>query len=158
MSARGARSRSGVTLIELRIAVAVVAILATIALPAYQSHQVKVGRTVGMQCLLEAQQRIESLYARNGEYPIAGAGLAAIGYADDPHPCGDDGAYRLSLVVERDPVRYMLTATPQGRQAGDGTLLLDVAPGHANPNDRLRKRHRRDDGSVLPGWHFQPGR
>lgn len=158
MSTRGARSLGGVTLIELMIAVAVVAILTTIALPAYQSYRLKVGRTVGMQCLLEAQQRIESLYARNGEYPAAGAGLAAIGYADDPHACGDDGAYRLSLVVARDPVHYALTATPQGLQAGDGALLLDVIPRHANPNDRLRKRHRRSDGSVLPGWHFQPGR
>ncbi len=148
----------GMTLIELLIAVAIVGVLAAIALPSYQSYQQKSARNSGAACLIDAQQRMESLYARNGRYPPLGASVTVLGYTDDPHHCDDDDRYRLSLVMAADPVRYSLTADARGSQAGDGDLLLDVDPGLVNPDERQQKRHRRPDGTVLPGWVFKPGR
>lgn len=147
----------GMTLIELLIAVAIVGVLAAIALPSYQSYRQKSVRNTGAACLIDAQQRMESLFARTGRYPPPGASLTVLGYADDPQRCDDDDLYRLSLVMARDPVRYTLTAVARGSQADDGDLLLDVDPGQVNPDEHLQKRHRRPDGTVLPGWVFKPG-
>lgn len=148
----------GMTLIELLIAVTIVGLLAAIALPSYQFYRQKSVRNAGVACLIDAQQRMESLYARNGRYPLPNANLSVLGYADDPHRCDDDDRYRLSLVMAVDPVRYTLTADARGSQADDGDLLLDFDPGQVNPDERQQKRHRRPDGTVLPGWVFKPGR
>lgn len=148
----------GLTLIELLIAVLILTILVVVALPSYQSYRLKTARNAGVECLLEAQRRMETLYARLGRYPPAGAGTAALGYSDDPHACDTDGLYRLSLDMEHGPDRYRLTATARGRQRADGDLLLDVDPGQANPNQRMNKQHRRPDGNLVPSWTFKPGR
>ena len=145
------------TLIELLIAVAIVGVLAAIALPSYQSYRQKSARNTGAACLIDAQQRMESFYARSGRYPPPGASLTVLGYTDDPHHCDDDDLYRLSLVVTPDPLRYTLTADAQSSQADDGDLLLDVDPGKLNPDEHVQKSHRRPDGTVLPGWVFKPG-
>lgn len=147
----------GMTLIELLVAIAIVGILVAVALPSYQSYRQKSVRNLGAACLIEAQQRMEGLYARVGHYPEPGASLSLLGYPDDPHRCDDDDRYRLSLQIRRDPPGYRLTASARGSQASDGDLLLDVDPGQANPDEHLQKRHRRPDGTVLPGWVFKPG-
>ena len=151
----------GVTLIELMIAVAIVAILATIALPAYQSYRLKAGRNVGASCLLDTQHRIEKHYAKTMALPT---NLAAIGLGAE---CGDAPRYQRSLMVgsaspcttKATPGHYALRATALGSQSRDGDLLLCVAPSIVNPNERMEHVHSRPDApsTLLPGWDFQPG-
>lgn len=148
---------TGYGLVELLAATSIVAILASIALPSYQSSRLKAARNLGAACLLDARQRIESRYARQGRYPPAGSGMAVLGYPDDPHRCDAPADYQLSLAITSTP-GYTLTARAIGRQVADGDLLLVVDPRPANPNERLQKLHRRPDGRLLPDWRFEPGR
>lgn len=155
------KAECGVTLIELMIAVAIVAILATIAMPAYQSYRLKAGRGVGAACLLDTQYRIEGYYARTMAVP---ANLATLGLAAE---CGDEPHYQRSLTVgaaspcttKSTPGHYALRATADDDQARDGDLLLCVAPSIVNPNERMEKLHTRPGApnTLLPGWDFQPG-
>ena len=151
----------GVTLIELMIAVAIVAILATIALPAYQSYRLKAGRGIGAACLLDTQYRIEKHYARTMGLP---ASLAVLGLDAE---CGDQPRYRRTLTLgtaspctaKATPGHYALRAAGEDAQADDGDLLLCVAPSIANPNERMEKVHSQPGApdTLLPGWDFQPG-
>jgi len=150
-----------VTLIELMIAVAIVAILATIAMPAYQSYRLKTGRGVGAGCLLETQNRVENFYAKTMTLP---ATLAAIGLSVE---CGDEPRYQRSLTIgtaslcaaRETPGHYALRASGADDQAADGDLVLCVAPSITNPNERMEKQHTLPGApDVLePGWDFQPG-
>lgn len=156
------RSAAGVTLVELMVAVAIIAVVATIAVPSYRAHRLKAGRSVGASCLLEAQQRFEAHYAKTSAGPPE-IGLAEVGLGSR---CGDDPAYQLALVEDSPcsqreaPGHYALQATPQGAQANDGVLLLCVSPSIANPDQRAERQHLRPDQptTLLAGWDFQPGR
>lgn len=63
-----AAHRSGFTLIELMIAVAVAAILAGIAYPSYIEHVRKAKRTEGKVALLQLLQQQERFYSQRGSY------------------------------------------------------------------------------------------
>ena len=152
----------GVTLIELMIVVAVVAILAAIGFPSYRDYRLKAGRGVGESCLVEAEQRFEAFFAKNLRLPdsLEEVGLRAA--------CGDDPAYLLSFTpaagsqcaMNDSPGHYALRATPQGDQARDGILILCVSPSVANPNLHADRQHARTESpnSLLAGWDFRPGR
>lgn len=160
MSLRSGRPR-GVTLIELMVAVAIVAILALIATPAYRDYRLKAGRGVGESCLIEAAQRFDQHYARTMKGPPA-VGLADVRL---PVACGDEPQYRLSIdagsacVADESAGHYALRATPTGAQADDGILVLCVSPAMPNPSERHDRRHARPDSpdALLAGWNFQPG-
>lgn len=151
----------GVTLIELMIAVAIVAILATIALPSYQSYRLKAGRGVAAGCLLDTQMRIEQHYAKTMTLPGT---LAVLGLSAE---CGDQPRYRRSLMVgasspctaKATAGHYALRASGEDNQSNDGDLVLCVAPSILNPNERMEKVHSRPGApaTLLPGWDFQPG-
>jgi type IV pilus assembly protein PilE len=93
---------TGFTLIELLIGVAVVAILATVALPAYQDQIRKARRTDGQGALIGigmAQERFRANCSR---------------YADTLDPdaagmvCSADGGYRLPISQTSPEGRYVL--------------------------------------------------
>lgn len=119
----------GFTLIELIIAIAIVAILAAVALPGYQSHVRKSRRAVAAACLQELAQQMERRYTTQMNY--TGATLP-------PAPCVADlqSAYILQFASDQPTTTtFILEAIPQGAQAGDAacmTLSLD--------NQGLRER------------------
>lgn len=65
---RPAREVNGFTLIEVMIAVAIVALLTAIALPSYQEHVRKGKRAEGKSALLKTMQLQERVYTANGIY------------------------------------------------------------------------------------------
>ena len=63
------RHSSGFTLIELMIVVAIIAILAAIAIPAYQDYLIRAQVTEGMSLAGGARSAIWDYVSNTGEYP-----------------------------------------------------------------------------------------
>lgn len=72
------RYRKGFTLIELMIVVAIIAILAAIALPAYQDYVARSQVAEGFSLATSARLAIAEQYSQTGEFPATNAegGLA----------------------------------------------------------------------------------
>ena len=86
----------GFTLIELMIAVAVVAILAAIAMPSYQGYVQRSARANVQSDLMTAASRMERLKAQNFTYKTASAPFATTSPSDAP--AGTE-KYTLSLIL-----------------------------------------------------------
>ena len=75
--------RTGFTLVELLIAMVVVAIIASIAIPAYTAN-VRKGRTVDAQRVLMSLAQTEEIYRfQNGSYTNSIDSLTALGWVND---------------------------------------------------------------------------
>jgi type IV pilus assembly protein PilE len=117
--------RSGFTLIELVIAVAVVALLAAIALPSYLQQIRRSNRTDAKAILMENVQYMERFYTTNGTFVGADAALPST-----VSPKGSSGAdirYNISFSAGPAALAYTLQATPANAQTGDscGTLTIN---------------------------------
>ncbi|MFB1490679.1 MULTISPECIES: type IV pilin protein [unclassified Thiocapsa] len=116
--------RRGFTLIELMIALAIVAILTAIALPSYQSYIQSARRTDGqasLQRIMLEQEKWRS------NHPTYTATLSDLGVTSS----SADGHYTLAL-SGTSGTGYTATATATGGQANDAacadmTLEVDAA-------------------------------
>jgi type IV pilus assembly protein PilA len=70
--------QKGFTLIELMIVVAIIAILAAIAIPAYQNYLIRSQVTEGVTLMDGAKVAVTEFYANHGDFPASNltAGLA----------------------------------------------------------------------------------
>lgn len=115
----------GFTLVELLVVVAIIAILAAIAIPAYSRYVYRGRRPDGQSLLLNIANAEERYYGINNTY----GSLAAIGYATPV--MSDNQYYAASMPAGASTTGYTVYATPQGAQAGDntwcGTLSINAA-------------------------------
>lgn len=120
---------TGFTLVELMLCITIVAVLASIMLPAYQGQLKKSQRSIGRAALLEMLARQEQFFIFNKHYADK---LVLLGYAADPVTIASDGEevpqtstrkiYAISLknaFPAEMPRQYDLTAVPQLSQAKD---------------------------------------
>ena len=124
--------RQGFTLIEVLIAVAVVAILAAIALPSYTDHLRKARRGAAQSHLLDIAHREHQylLDARAYANSVSTLGLTT--------PSEVSQYYTISITTAAGPPpTFTATATPiAGKaQASDVTLTIDNA-GAKTPTDK----------------------
>ena len=123
--------QSGFTLIEVMIVVVIVAILASVALPAYQDSVRKGRRASAQGFLLEVAQREQ-------QYFIDGRTFTS-NLSDMSISVPDDVAKYYSVSVELaagPPPDFTVIATPKsGPQAADGKLSIDRA-GNREPADK----------------------
>ena len=77
MSVGPARSEGGYTLIELMITVAIIAILARIAIPAYRDYVVRGQLIAGTNALLQTRTSMEQYYQDNRTYASSGTTCGA---------------------------------------------------------------------------------
>jgi type IV pilus assembly protein PilE len=103
----------GFTLIELMIAVVVLALLASLAWPAYNAQIARSRRADAKQSLVELAQRMERYHSERGTY--AGATIGANGIFPD----SSRGGYYSLAITSQSADGFTLAAAPGGSQAGD---------------------------------------
>jgi len=82
------RRQFGVTLIELMVVVAIIAIISAFAYPSYQRYVIKAKRTVAQNALLQIADRQQQFFMDNKRFT---ADLTDLGFLADPHVVDDDG-------------------------------------------------------------------
>ncbi|MFO7901890.1 MAG: type IV pilin protein [Pirellulaceae bacterium] len=110
------KNATGFTLIELMITIAILAILAGIAIPAYNNQVEKARRADAVTTLTSTAQGLERCFTRDNTY----AGCVADSFESQ------DGFY--DITVNSDATTYDLTATAKGAQSSDEdckTFTLD---------------------------------
>ena len=125
--------KNGFTLIEVVVAVCIVAILLTLTLPSYQRQLRNTRRCLGSAELLQVMMRQEQYFVDHKQYAET---LTDLGFPESPYAIdvqgntvpalAGDRIYRIELSMQQDA--YTLRATPQLSQAEDsvcGTLSLD---------------------------------
>lgn len=107
----------GFTLIELLIALACVALLASLAWPSYQNLILRSQRAQARASLLQAAHWFERAASANGSYPLAADVPASVLHID---------GQRYQMTVTSTSQSYTLSATPLGTQAADACGVLTV--------------------------------
>ena len=117
------KSKRGITLIELLIVAAIVAILAGIAVPMYSRYLERARRADAMTALEQLRASQEMRRAERGSYSID-ATLVELRttWGGPPSPSGD---YNV-ILMNQTTLRYDGRATPAtSRQAADGWLQIN---------------------------------
>ena len=111
--------QKGFTLIELMIVVAIIAILAAIAIPAYQNYVIRSQVTEGMSLADGAKTGVSEYYTNYGTWP---ASNASAGLAKNTSITGN---YVSKVDVSGGPIviTYSNTAPQKANQAINGATL-----------------------------------
>jgi type IV pilus assembly protein PilE len=115
------RRRRGFTLIELVVTMAIVAILAMIAIPSYNSFMMKGRRASAQSFLMDVAQREQQYLLDNRSY-------GSLAQLNLPTPSDVDQFYTVTVVpTAGPPPTFTVTATPKAgtAQADDVTLTIN---------------------------------
>lgn len=124
----------GFTLIELMITVAIVAILASIALPSYQEYVKRGHRAAAQSEMMDIANRQQQFFLANRGYA---ASLGALSYTV---PADVAARYDGATAADNNatPPSFTITFTPKGAQAGDGDLVLTSAGAKTRAGDATK--------------------
>ena len=121
--------RSGFSLIELMIALAIIGILAAIALPSYRQYVIRGHRRAAQTSMVDIANREQQYFAANRAY----ASKADLGYVE-PTEVSDNYTWNVALGAGPPP-DFTITFTATGGQASDGNLTLN-SEGEKTPPDK----------------------
>lgn len=108
----------GLTLIELMVAMMIIAIMATIAVPGYRQFMLRSNRVDAKRALLNVAAAQERFYLQNNTYAgPSGLEAAPPGGLGIPETT-ENGHYSIAIVAG-DATVFSATATAQGNQAQD---------------------------------------
>jgi type IV pilus assembly protein PilE len=116
------RKRNGFSLIELMIALAIVAILAAIALPSYREYVLRSNRRAAQTSMVDIANREQQYFAANRAY----ANKATLGYVLPPDISAN---YTWDVTPDNaaSPPNFTINFTATGGQVSDGNLALTSA-------------------------------
>jgi type IV pilus assembly protein PilE len=117
------KKHKGFTLIELMIAVVIVAILASIAIPSYSAYITRSNRRAAQAAMMEIATRQHQIFAANRAY----ASASDLGYTLPPEVSAH---YSFDIDLDAGPppsFTIEVTPLPSGRQDGDGAMTLTSA-------------------------------
>jgi len=140
------RRNSGMTLIELMMVLAVIALLVAIALPSYQRYQVRGIRSQGQQFLMDLAQAQEQFFLDQRQYATDIGATQAPGILMKSIPVQVSAQYTLTEPFNVNnaatPPTYMLVLTPAAgstpARQNDGALIINS----------LGQRWREVDGNL----------
>jgi len=114
----------GFTLIELMIVVAIIAILAAIAIPAYQNYLIRAQVTEGMSLATGAKAAVWDFYSNTGRYPPSNesAGLPS-------NASSITGKYVQSVSVASGKITATFNSTDANVAIHDKALVLSPNSG-----------------------------
>lgn len=114
------KAHRGFTLIELMVALVIVAILASIAIPSYREYVLRGNRRAAQAAMMELATRQHQFFAANREF----ADESVAGFALPPEIAGN---YTLDIDLDPGPPpAFVIELTPKvgSPQEGDVTLTL----------------------------------
>lgn len=114
----GRRRLAGFSLIELMVALAIAAILASVAYPSYRGYVIRTKRAAAAACLTDLSAFMERVYAANLRYDQNNAAATALPAVQ----CRTDltGSYTFAFAVNQPTQRtFTVVATTSGPQADD---------------------------------------
>lgn len=125
------RQAKGFTLIELMVVVAIVAIIASIAIPTYNEQVRKSRRADAARFVGDLQLRLEQWRAENPCYAPSGGSCGAYAASGTypTTPNSTQSPYYTISIPAATATTYTITATPTGVQNGDrcGVLTANAA-------------------------------
>jgi type IV pilus assembly protein PilE len=129
----GRKPALGVTLIELMVVAVVIAILAAVAIPSYQSYIIRANRSAAQQFMLGIASRQEQ-YMLDARTYTSTLGAGGLGLTPSDWDCTSNPAqctnsrYTITVVATAGPpAGYTISAVPKvgTPQENDQTLTLD---------------------------------
>jgi len=114
---------TGMTLIELMITLAIIAILITISYPSYTQYLTSVRRVSTQGDLVQLSAFMTQYYSENYSYLTAESKSPVLPFNESPKQ-GSSRYYDLTVVAEEQT--YLLTATPKNGQDSDRCGRLTI--------------------------------
>lgn len=121
------KKQKGVTLLEVMVVAAIIAMLSAFAYPSYMQYVIRAKRTAAATMLMQIADRQQQFFMDNKRYS---ANLSRLGFAGDLITIDEDGqiipngdadqVYTLAVTAATN-LTYTLTAAPQGVQAAKDT-------------------------------------
>ena len=128
--------QSGITLLELMVVVAIIAMISAFAYPSYMDFVVRAKRGAGKSILLQVADRQQQFFMDNKRYATD---LTQLGFPANPFFVADDGAFVASgdnsrvysvALSNTSATTYTATASPQQIQADKDTYCANLTMTH----------------------------